>query len=194
MAKTDRGAFSQLVDKVSDRVEAGEPISVGMIQQLAGQRAAGPLMLFPALVVVSPLSIIPGLPTLVGINTILIASQILLNRNKIWLPGWLRSRAVPEKYGSRLVEFLKPVGASIDAVAQRRWPKVGKILRRFGAAVCAVVGAIMPLLEFIPFTSTVAASVIAVYALAITARDGLLALVWVALLAGVVGVAALLVT
>jgi hypothetical protein len=62
-------------------------------------------------------------------------------------------------------------------------------MRRIGAVVCVLVGMIMPLLEFIPFTSTWAATIIAVYALAITARDGLLALAWMGLVGGAITLA-----
>ena len=43
------GSLGALVDKVEKRVDAGEKISIGMIQKVAGQRAAGPMLLFPAL-------------------------------------------------------------------------------------------------------------------------------------------------
>ncbi len=51
-------------------------------------------------------------------------------------------------------------------------------MRRAGAVVCVLVGATMPVMELVPFTSTWAGAVIAGYGLAITARDGLLALAW----------------
>jgi hypothetical protein len=50
-----------------------------------------------------------------------------------------------------------------------------------------LVGAVMPLLEFIPFTSTWAGAIIATYALAITVRDGFLALAFVGLVSAVAG-------
>ena len=190
MDKAERGALGGLVDKVEQRVQAGEQISIGMIQKVAGQRAAGPMLLFPALIVVSPLSIIPGLPTLIGINTILVASQIVLGRDNIWLPKWLTERRLPAKYAEKLLGFLKPVTEKVDTVARSRWPLLlATPVRRIGAAVCVLVGMVMPLLEFIPFTSTWAGAIIATYGLAVTARDGLLALVWMALVAAVVGVA-----
>jgi hypothetical protein len=194
MSNVKRGTLGVLVDKVEQRVEAGEKISIALVQKVAGQRMAGPMLLFPALLVVSPLSIIPGLPTLVGINTVLVAGQILLGREQIWLPAWLTRRSLPRKHGDRLLGFLRPISRTVDAVARPRWRAVlSAPLRRFGAVVCILVGAIMPLLEFIPFTSTVAAAIIATYGLALTARDGFLGLVWLALVAAAIGVGAMLV-
>jgi hypothetical protein len=193
MEQAKPGILGQLLEEVERRVDAGEEISIGMIQNVAGQRAAGPMLLFPALIVVSPLSIIPGLPTLVGINTILVAGQIALGRKTIWLPRWLTDRCLPAKHAERLMSFLRPVSRTVDSVAKPRWRVLqGAPLRRVGAAICVLVGLMMPLLEFVPFTSTWAAAIIAVFGLVVTARDGLLAVFWIALVLGCVSVATLL--
>jgi hypothetical protein len=193
MENTKQGALGSLVGKVEQRVDTGESASVGMIREVAGQRAAGPMLLFPALVLVSPLSIIPGVPTLVGISTVLIAGQIALGRRHLWLPKWLSDRRLPSKHAERLVKFLKPVSEKADALAKPRWQGlVDGPLRRLGAGICLVVGLLMPFMEVIPFTSTWAGVTVATYGLAITARDGLLAVVWIALVAAVISIAALL--
>ncbi|MET3924009.1 exopolysaccharide biosynthesis protein [Devosia sp. 2618] len=193
MEKAKAGALGRIVEKVEQRVENGEQISIGMIQAVAGRRAAGPMLLFPALIVVSPLSIIPGLPTLIGLNTILVASQFALGRKTIWLPRWLTERCLPAKNAKKLLGFLKPVTATIDGVSRKRWGAVmiDPVLR-LGAVVCMAVGMIMPALEFIPFTSTWAGAIIATFGLALTARDGMVALAWVALVTAVAGVATFL--
>jgi hypothetical protein len=189
MTATKEGPLGTLVDKVEARALAGEDVSIGLIQEVAGQRAAGPMLLLPALVVISPLSIVPGIPTMVGINTILIAGQLALGRDRIWLPEWLRGRCLSAKHAKTLLKFLKPVSRAADGVVKRRFRLLTSApLRRVGAAVCVLVGAIMPFLEFIPFTSTVAATIIAVFALAITARDGFLALAWIGLVLAGIGV------
>lgn len=189
MVAAQDGTLETLVGKVVERAEAGEKISIGLVQQIAGQRAAGPLLLLPALLVISPLSIIPGIPTIVGINTILVAGQVALGREQVWLPDWLRKRCLLAKHGKKLAGFLKPVTKVADGIVRRRFRFLTSApMRRVGAAICVLVGAIMPVLEFVPFTSTWAAAIIAVYALAITARDGFLALAWVGLVLGAIGI------
>lgn len=185
MAIADEGALGELVRKVEERLEDGEAISIETIQKVAGQRAAGPMLLLPALLVVSPLSIIPGLPSMVGLNSILVAGQLALGRENIWLPQWLKKRCVPARRAQKLVKFLRPVSRVTDGVIKpRARPLAGAIMRRGGAVICVLVGAAMPVMEFVPFTSTGAGAVIAGYALAITARDGLLALAWAGLVLG----------
>ncbi len=190
MTDLQEGALGGLVRKVEERADAGQAVSIGLVREIAGQRAAGPLLLLPALIVISPLSIIPGLPTMVGLNTILVAGQIVLGRKNFWLPKWLSERCISAKHAQTLLKFLKPVSRVADGVVRRRARfMTGPVMRRAGALICVLVGCIMPLLEFIPFTSTWAASVIALYALAITARDGLLATAWIGLVAGLVSLA-----
>ncbi|WIY52345.1 exopolysaccharide biosynthesis protein [Devosia sp. YIM 151766] len=190
---SQEGALGRLVRKVEERLEAGDEVSIGLIQAVAGHRAAGPMLLLPALLVISPLSIIPGVPTLVGINTILVAGQIVLGRDQVWLPKWLTERCISAKHARTLMKFLVPASRMADGVVKRRARfMTGMVMRRIGAAICVLVGAIMPLLEFVPFTSTGAAGIIAVYALSITARDGWLALAWMGLVAGAVGLGWLL--
>jgi len=182
------GSLNRLISKLEGKVAAGEAVSIGLLQQVAGAQAAGPLLLLPALIVVSPLSIIPGVPSIVGLNTVLVAGQVMLGRNRIWLPGWLTRRSLPAKHAAKLLAFLKPVSKVADRVSKRRLlPLTGRLARRLGAGICVLMGAIMPLLEFIPLTSTVAASVIALYALALAGRDGWLTLVWWGALAVMVG-------
>ena len=173
------GTLTRIVRKVQERTARGEPVSIGLLQQVAGVQAAGPMLLLPALVVVSPLSIIPGLPSLVGLHTLIVAGQVLLGRNRIWLPGWLTRRSLSARHADKLLQFLLPMSRVADGVVRRRiLPLTGRLARRLGAAVCVLMGAIMPLLEFIPLSSTIAAAVIALYALSISARDGLLTLAW----------------
>ena len=190
-----KGALGKLVGKVEQRVDEGERVSVGMIREVAGQRAAGPMLLFPALVLISPLSIIPGVPTSVGVCTVLVAGQIAWGREQLWLPKWLAERRLPSKHGERLLNFLKPVSEKVDAVAKPRWQGLmDGPLRRVGAAMCMLIGLVMPAMEVVPFTSTWAGVIVSTYGLAITARDGLLGVVWIGLVAAVVSIAALLLT
>jgi hypothetical protein len=183
MSTPSDGMLTPIVDEVDRHAKAGDPISIDTIRQIAGQRAAGPLLLLPALMAMSPITVIPGLATLIGLNTVLVAGQMALGHEQIWLPGWLRRLHLAPTHAKRLVKFLKPVGKVADEVARPRlrfltsWP-----LRRIGAAACTVIGLAMPLTEVIPFTATWVGALIATYALAITARDGLLVLAWVGLL------------
>jgi hypothetical protein len=184
------GPLAPIVEEIEKHADAGEPVSIDMVKQVAGGQVAGPLLLLPALVAMSPLTIFPGVPSLIGLNTVLVAGQIVLGRRHIWLPKWLRSRTLSARHTQKLLKVLKPVGKVADSVAKPRlsfltaWP-----LRRIGALVCVLIGLAMPLTEVIPFSSTWVGATIAIYALAITARDGMLVLAWIGLVLSIAAIA-----
>ena len=185
------GPLAPIIEKVEKHAEAGEPVTLDMVRQVAGQRVAGPMLLIPALVAMSPLTVVPGVPSLIALNTVLVAGQLALGREQIWLPNWLRNRQLKPEHARKLLKFLKPVGKVADSVAKPRlrflttWP-----MRRIGAAVCVLIGLAMPVTEVIPFSSTWVGATIATYALAITARDGMLVLAWAGLIVGIATAAA----
>ncbi|RYE59609.1 MAG: exopolysaccharide biosynthesis protein, partial [Hyphomicrobiales bacterium] len=120
--------------------------------------------------------------------------QIALGREKLWLPRWLTEREMPAKHGQKLLSFLRPISKVVDNVTKPRARFLtGKPMRRIGAAACVLVGLIMPILEVIPFTSTWAGVIVATYGLAITVRDGVLAMAWVGLVLTIIAVASLLI-
>jgi hypothetical protein len=190
VAVTENGILADLITDTEKRIERGDAVTIEVIQRVAGMRAAGPLLLFPALVAVSPLTIIPGIPTTVAISTVLVAAQIAIGRQRVWLPHWLRATKLPAPQGRKLFKFLKPISKKADAVVKPRatfltaWP-----FRRAGAAVCVLIGVLMPITEVIPFTSTWAGATIGSYALAITVRDGFLAVAWMCFITAVALVA-----
>ncbi len=180
-------SLAELVDRIAERVEAGEGVSVGTIQQIAGKRFAGPLLFFPAMIVVSPLSLIPTLPTLTAITVILIASQLLAGRRTIWLPRKFREASLSPERSRKVIDFMRPWLLRIGKLTKPRlsWLCDG-LGTRLAALCCIFVAVTMPPLEFFPGASTTAGVIIATLGLAITTRDGVLLSLAVSLLVGLV--------
>ena len=59
-----------------------------------GSASFAPILLLPALVIVTPLSGIPLLSSICGIGIALIAGQMLIGRRHLWLPRWIQSRSI----------------------------------------------------------------------------------------------------
>ena len=55
-----------LLDAVEKKAAGSGSISFGQVQEMAGRRSYGPLLLLPGLVAVSPLSGIPTMPSIIG--------------------------------------------------------------------------------------------------------------------------------
>jgi len=93
--------LEQLLDRISKAARDDEQISWGAIFEELGHTSFGPLLLVAGLVTLAPIiGDIPGVPTIIGILVLLIASQLLIGRKHLWLPHWLLKRSVAtEKLG-----------------------------------------------------------------------------------------------
>lgn len=134
------------------------------------------LLLLPALILVTPLSGIPGLSSLGGLTIALVALQILLARPTIWLPAFVLRRQLSADRLGRALVGLDRAARFIDrrSVARVNWffafPG-----RQLALAVCVSCGLAMPFLELVPFSATTLALVVTVLSAALLVRDGLLA-------------------
>lgn len=156
----------------------GDAICIEHLLDSIGQRSIGSLMLIPSLILISPLSGVPGLSSFLGITIALVAVQLVIGRDFIWLPRRVRSRCIERHRMEKVVTFLHPVARVVDRLVGPRLtiltrPPFSQII----AAVCMVGGLIMPPLEMVPFSSSVIATAIALFSLSLVAHDGVLAIV-----------------
>lgn len=188
MSGTSADSLAEVVEQVTHSGEPGEPISVDEIIEAIGQRSFGPLIVVPGLIVLSPLSGMPGVPTLGGIAVLLIAGQMLLGRESPWLPELLRRRTISNDRMAKAGSFLMPVARFVDRFTGRRlvW-LTRKPYSYLIAAACVLIALVMPPLEVIIFANVLTAAAITAFGLALVADDGLLAAIAFALAAGSIG-------
>lgn len=160
-----------------DHAAAQGTVSVGDVMQEIGMRSYAPILLVPAMILVSPLSGIPGLPTIGATLMFLITVQKLMGRPHIWLPGWLTRRRIAGARLTRAVDWLRrPVGW-IDA---RTHSRLGILVSRpaNGLTLLTILAICMliPFLELLPMVTSVFATAISFYAIGLLARDGLFTL------------------
>src|SRR5690606_16055838 len=89
--------------------EAGngdDDVAVSDIVHRIGDDAFAPLMLAPALIMLSPATAIFGVATLCGVLIALIAMQIVLGRKQLWLPRFVLDRRISAARRDRIVGFL----------------------------------------------------------------------------------------
>ena len=134
------------------------------------------LLLLPALLLVTPLSGIPGLSSLGGATIAPVALQILLGRRTIWFPAFVLRRHLS---ADRLLRALDRLDRPARFIDRRSAARAGWFLtfpgRPLALATCAACGLAMPFLELVPFSATTLALVVTVLAAALLMRDGLLA-------------------
>ena len=184
-------SLAEVVDQVTNAGSPGEAILVDDIVEAVGRRSFGPLIVVPGLIVLSPLSGMPGVPTLGGIAVLLIAGQMLLGRESIWLPQFIRCRSVGRDRMAKAGRFLMPVARFVDRFTRRRlvW-LTEKPWSALIAASCVLIALAMPPLEAIIFANALTAAAISAFGLALVANDGLIAGIAFALTLGSIGLLA----
>lgn len=169
--------LTDIIDQVIDLAGA-ENISLREVLHTIGDASFAPILLLPALAVATPLSGIPLFSTTMGILIFLIAGQMLLRRENLWLPQWILRREVRGKLVRDGFNKLYPVARWIDAQTERRMRVVARRPLVFIPQIlCLLSGIIMPILEFVPFTSSIMGIGVAMLALGMLTRDGLLTMI-----------------
>ena len=153
-------------------------VSVANLMATIGERSFGPLLLVPSLIALSPVGAIPGLPAVTSVVIILITVQILLGQPHFWIPPWLGRRSVDAGKLERGLSALQPAARFIDRFllgARLTWLTTGPFFYAI-ALLCLLISLVTPLLEIIPLGGTPPNAALVAFALAITARDGIWAL------------------
>lgn len=161
--------------------DAEQPVTIECMLQATGERSVGALLLVPGLLVLSPLSGIPGLPSVFAVMVALIAGQLLIGRRHLWLPQWLLQRTAPRSKYDRALAFLKRPATFVDRLLRPRLKFLTQGLAvRGNALLCIAIAATMPPLEIIPFGNTTAGAALSILGVGMMARDGLMILVAIA--------------
>lgn len=166
---------------------AKESVTVREIAEMLSGRSFGLVLVvlaLPAWIPVLP----PGVPSLFGVAIVVVACQMLLGRAAPWLPGFVARRGLSAERFARLVARAVPWLRRIEAVCR---PRLGRLLAVTGTRVVALWILFLALVICVPFpmTNSGPAFSIAVIALGLIGRDGLVVLAGAAL-----GVLALAVT
>jgi hypothetical protein len=177
--------LEDVLETLCEMGERQDNVSISDIKDSIGQRSFGPFLLIVAVVEISPIGGIPGLPTALAGIAVFIAAQILFGRTYFWLPEPILKRSVEGDKLKKALDRLKPGARLIDKVIGPRltWFTRSPFIR-FVAALCILLALSVPPLEIVPFASTVPFATIGLFGLALTAKDGLLALIGCCLAAG----------
>lgn len=167
-----------LLDRIGNAARDLDRVTLGAVVEAIGSRAFGPLLVMVGIILVSPLSGIPGVPTTMGIVVMLIAMQLLLRRKKFWLPDWLLRRSIARNRLDKSIAWLRTPACFID-----RWlrPRLTILTRGFGVfpipIICIIIAVSLPVMELVPFSATSAGFILTAFGLSLISHDGFLALV-----------------
>lgn len=170
--------LQSLAEDAVDAID-GDALTLGNLLDAFGTKGFGPLITVFALVAaIPPIGGIPGLPTIMGVLIFLMAGQLLAQREHPWVPDWLEKKGIDRKNVEKAQEKSARLFEKIDRLIGPRleWA-TGKAGQTSAALACLILAVMMPPLELVPFAVAIPASVVALFGIAITARDGLLMLI-----------------
>ncbi|WP_434154998.1 exopolysaccharide biosynthesis protein [Pseudomonas sp. JZ134] len=185
MSNGNNTAKSECLEDVIDGViELGkekDKVSVGDIKREIGQRSYGPFLFVPSIIEISPVGGVPGASTFFALIVAVFALQMLFGRNHFWMPRFLAKRSVKSQKIESGLNKVRKVIRGLDKVIR---PRLGwatqKTFVRLIAAICLILTTSVPPLEFIPFASLAPFSAICLFGLGLTAKDGVVVLLGMA--------------
>ena len=183
----DIATLQELLDRL-DKAATRERVDVECMMEAVGRSSFGALLLLGGLVTLSPLDIIPGIPTLIALAVLIVCAQLLAGRRHFWLPAWVLRRSIArQKFRRALTWLQKPARIGDRLVRPRLSALTTDAAVKMIAGGCIVVALAMPVMEVVPFSANLAGIALTAFGLAVIAHDGLLALVaFAATAAGVV--------
>lgn len=153
----------------------GERVSLGELVQAFGHRSFGPMLLVPAIIAVAPTGAIPGMSIVTGTIIMLVALQMLIGRDHVWLPNRLLSFEFSRQSLKTSVERAGPWAERVDWVVGERFTVLTqKPLNRFIPVICVLLALSMYPLALLPFAVAIPGTAVGLLALGLTFRDGVL--------------------
>lgn len=182
-------AISDVLDRLEEALHEGD-VTVGEVMSHLGQHSFPALILLPALISASPASAVPGVTAVVALIVATLVVQMLAGRRCAWLPQFLaRRRIASDKLGQGVRWLRRPVNAIERVVRPRLTAVFHRPLLYLPLLVILAVACVMPFLEVIPLSGSIASVAVALFATGLLTRDGLLVLAGLGFV-GAVGVLA----
>ena len=175
--------LGDLLQRIAQVAAERDRVYFSTIMEALGTRAFGPVVLLIGVILVSPLSGIPGLPTTMGLGLLLVSLQLVAGRDSFWLPRWLMNRHIPAAKLQKGLRWLERPARFVDWWLRPRFSVLASNGGAVGiAAVCVLLSLIMPALELVPFSTTAVGVAVAAFGLALVALDGLFVVIGVSYL------------
>ena len=176
------------LDCLDTIAEDSETVSLGSILDAFGTRSYGPMIMLPALIELTPVGAFPGVPSFLALTIMVVAFQKMIGRPRPWLPRLIADRSVSAAKLAKASDTLRPVAERMDTIFQRRLKFMTRApFSQIASAMVILLCLTVPLLEVLPFASSVPMITIAAFGLAVLVRDGVAMIAALALSLGALG-------
>jgi len=178
------GGVLDEIEETADAQPASRPLTLGDLLDSVGRRSYGPLLLVIGLIAISPVTAIPGMTWATAVLTLIVALQIAIGRERIWLPKSALNIKVGRRDVHKGVEKSRTAARWIDHLLRPRLEFLSKPpFVNIVGIICVAAALITFPLGLIPLLPLIPGIAIVAFGLGMTARDG----VWLTLGVLVVG-------
>ena len=173
---TSPHSVTEVLERLEEIGNHHDPTVKDLLQAF-GETSFVPMLMVPAILLISPLSGIPFFSSICGITIALVAMQMVVRRRHIWLPGFVESRQISGERLNAGIKRLHWFAGWLDRHSKRRMgalvqPPLGFLVQ----ALPVAAGLTVPFLEALPFSSSLIGAATLCFAVSFLARDGLFVL------------------
>lgn len=166
---------SDLMDHFVKVTEGQSTVTIGEFLDSLESRSHGAMLLFPAIIAVSPIGMIPGMSVVTGSLILLISTQMMFFSQRPWIPSRIEKFEFSRDKLEKSSRKTKAWFSKVEAVIGKR---IEFLTTGFGiypiAIICSLLALTFYPLALVPFGVFPPALAVTLFALGLTARDGLL--------------------
>lgn len=166
----------QNLQELLDQLEAaakGPRVRVSDLHEAIGTRAFGPFLIVPALAAVTPLGVVPLVPSIIAVCIVVVALQLVFGRKDFWLPKIFLDRQIKSERVTKSAKMARPAAKFIDRFIHPRLHLLaGRTAARIVALICVILACAIPPLELVPFGVILPATAVAIFGVGLMAHDG----------------------
>ena len=106
MTHSEPTSMGEVLGELDELAATREKVRMADVLDDFGKRSFGPFILIPALLEMTPVGGIPGVPTALALFIALIAVQLLLGRDHVWMPQFVQQRVAGTHLCGDIIDFL----------------------------------------------------------------------------------------
>lgn len=149
-------------------------LKVDALIQRLGRQGFGPVLLALGVPMLAPLP--PGAPLIFAVPLLFICLQMVAGRHALWLPGWINRRTIER---ARLARLLEKVTPWVEKAESHLRPRLTGLTTGAGERVMGVTCTLLAIILVLPlpFANLLPSMAVTAFGLAISRRDGAMALI-----------------
>jgi hypothetical protein len=167
---------SEILQSLEEDALHLQKITLGELIERLGYRVYGLGILIFALPSIVPLSAIPGVAAFFSLPIMLLSLQLIFSKKEPWLPKWLMSKSIETAHLKKLFHYAIPYLQKIEKLIKPRYPFFSKKIVEIFVGLLIAWLSILLMLP-IPFSNMLFGALIAVLALGLIEKDGLIILI-----------------